>query len=150
MYVSFFPTAEDSEYTLKAWTGDNLESLVTASKSPIHTLPMEYNPVRCPIFIDATENLYIGFEINQTDFEYPAAIDQGPSVEGFSDLIYFEGEWLTLADYGFSNNWLIKAFVSEVNGPVAMQQLPGSVEKQNTGKSNHLQLCNTPIPASPT
>ncbi len=141
VYVSFFPTAEDSEYTLKAWTGDNLESLVYSQQITNFT-PYQWNTIQldAPIFIDATENLYIGFEINQTDFEYPAAIDQGPSVEGFSDLIYFEGEWLTLADYGFSNNWLIKAFVSEVNGPVTMQQLPGSAEKQNTGESNDLQI----------
>jgi hypothetical protein len=141
-YVSFFPSDEVSEFTLKAWAGENRETLIYSQQIPDYT-PYQWNTIQldAPIFIDATENLYIGLEINQVGFNYPAAIDEGPSVEGFSDLIYFENEWLTLADFGFSNNWLIKAFVSEVNNPVVMQQLPRvAIEKQNTGTNNSLQI----------
>ncbi|MCL2289426.1 MAG: T9SS type A sorting domain-containing protein [Bacteroidetes bacterium] len=65
-----------------------------------------------PIIIDATKELWIGYEaIAKGEVGYPAAIDMGPRKEGLGNIVLFSGAWNTLAEIspsGGNLNWYMK------------------------------------------
>ncbi len=139
-YVAFFPTSEETTYTLKLWSGNDLST-------EIYSQPVtEYNPYQWnvvtldnPVAIDGATSIFAGFTINQAYYEFPAAYDEGPNVPGYSDMINLYGNWEPLNDYGFFNNWMIKAFVAQSGtaSPINIAALP---ELRNTAKNESLSL----------
>jgi len=70
-------------------------------------------PIDPPIIIDATKELWIGYEaIGNGEVGFPAAIDAGPRKEGLGNIVLFAGAWNTLAEISPSGgdlNWYMKA-----------------------------------------
>jgi hypothetical protein len=121
--VSFFPSEAQAEYNIRVWTGDNAESLVI--DQPV------YNPVvgqwnevtlSSPLIIDVYNELWIGYHVN-TETGYPAGVDNGPAIDGYGNMMNFEG-WQTLLEInpGLDYNWNIKANIQR-------EFLPDTVSK---------------------
>jgi len=72
-------------------------------------------PIDPPIIIDASKELWIGYEaIAKGEVGFPAAIDGGPRREGLGNIVLFSGAWNTLAEIsenGGNINWYMKGRV---------------------------------------
>jgi len=112
--TAFYPTSTASNYILKVWTGANAETLLV-SQLITSIVPEQWNDVilNSQVIIDANTDLWIGYEIQQPLYEYPAAVDNSQAITGLSDLVNLGDGWATLTEYGFPNNWMIKGFISE-------------------------------------
>ena len=135
--VAFYPTSELTTYTIKVYTGDSLNTLIYSQPVAEYT-SNQWNVIslNSPIAINADESIYVALEINQSGDEFAAALDMGSAEPGLSDLINFYGEWQTLTEFGFDNNWLLKAFIVDTEN--AMTPLPAPVvqrENRNEGLS---------------
>lgn len=113
--LDFVPAFTNCIYTMKIWTGGsaaeggNLVHSQQVSNPNINA----WNTVmlNAHIPIPDTGDLYYGYEVN-TQGGTPAGCDNGPSIEGKGNMMYFGGVWQTLTqlDASFTYNWNIRAF----------------------------------------
>jgi hypothetical protein len=149
--VAFYPASELTTYAVKFYSGDSLNTLLYSQPILDYT-PNQWNVVNLnsPVMIDSEESIYVAIEINQNENEFPAAMDFGSAVAGLSDLINIYGEWQSTTEFGFDNNWLIKAFVTETNGSTAALPLPViPAQNKNQGvslKQQQLEGLNSAFP----
>ncbi|MDD3606749.1 MAG: CARDB domain-containing protein, partial [Candidatus Cloacimonas acidaminovorans] len=89
--------AQVGSFSIRVWTGGNASApgpmVVDQSFTPILNT---YNTVMLndPVNITGTEELWFGYRCNVTG-GYPAGCDSGPAVDGFGDMMYFQGSWNT-------------------------------------------------------
>jgi hypothetical protein len=111
---NFFPTSSTSEYTFKIWVADSLA--VEVYSQPISNPDSGlWNEVilASPYQINPGTEIWFGYEIDQPANEFPAGIDEGPSVTWYGDLVRIGDDgWGTLNDFGLPHNWSMQAFVS--------------------------------------
>ncbi|MDA3944805.1 MAG: choice-of-anchor D domain-containing protein [Bacteroidetes bacterium] len=135
--VAFYPTSELTTYTIKVYGGDSLSTLIY-SQPITEYISNQWNVVglNTPVGINADEAIYVALEINQSANEFAAAIDMGSAVPGLSDLINIYGEWQSTTEFGFDNNWLIKAFVVDTENTMTPLPVPvAQRENHNAGLS---------------
>jgi len=125
-------TTTTSDYTVRVWTGSMAAELM-AEEYLYYPIPTEWNEVdlSTPVTIEAGQELWIGYHINQTEVAnpggYSASYDAGPSVaglylnsgNGFSDLSGTEG---------YDRNWLIQGYITAADGTVMEFPTPQSRE----------------------
>ncbi len=117
--VEFIPGSDSAEYMLKIWKGEFAETLIYDQEIVNFTI-LEWNKIMLdnPLQIDASEELWVGIEINQSAEDYPIGNDAGPAVQWYGDLVSFDvGEWASGADFGLDYNWTLRAFITQSNGP---------------------------------
>ncbi|MEZ5195029.1 MAG: choice-of-anchor D domain-containing protein [Bacteroidales bacterium] len=111
--VAFFPSGENSAFTLKIWQGENASTPVISQ--PINNYSAnQWNEIfiQNAFAIDASDELWIGIEVNHPDGDFPAGADMGPAMAGFGDMINLEGYWESVsAVYGIDFNWNIQFYV---------------------------------------
>ena len=115
--ITFFhnddPTAT---FVLKAWTGANAGTEILSQ--PVAATNMgDFNeiPLDNPILIDASQELWFGYELTHGAGTFPAGCDDGPAVQEFGDLISTDGgsSWTGMsAAYGLDYNWNIAGYLS--------------------------------------
>jgi len=110
--------ANEAELTFMIWEGANAADLVY--QQPLSNLNWnEWNIIDLDVahLIDASTELWIGFEVTHVDAEYPLGYDNGPAVAGFGDMISLDGStWESISNiYGLDYNFNLKAFVSDVS-----------------------------------
>ncbi len=124
--VAFYPTGEATTYTLKIWKGDDAETLLYSNA----LTNLDYGfwneaLISTPVVIEEGEMYWVGLELDQLDnWDGSAAIDLGPAVEGFGDMVNLGGDWFSATGAGFDYNWMIRAFVGESNTALASTGLP--------------------------
>lgn len=113
--IAFVPGESLAEYHVRVWTDSNAANLIL---DQLVTDPVinEWNYV-CPdtaIFLDASKEFWVGYHIT-TPAGYPAGCDDGPVVDNFGNLIFWEGEWTTLLNLNSSlpYNWSIVFFLGQ-------------------------------------
>ena len=131
--VRFFPLVENSEYSVRVYTGDGQTMVVDQLvASPVIG---DWNEIVLdnPVSIDMTVDLWVGYRVN-TQEGYPAGCDAGPAVPFQGDLIGWPNDdggmdWVSMAtDYGLDYNWNIQGFVAQAGGrtdilePIALSQ----------------------------
>jgi hypothetical protein len=107
--------AQDGALSIRVWTGGTPTApgtmVVDQSFTPVLNT---YNTVvlNTPVPVTGTEELWFGYRCNVTG-GYPAGCDAGPAVNGFGNMIYFQGAWSTLLALAPSldYNWNIRGFV---------------------------------------
>lgn len=122
----------DAEYRLNVWKGANASTTLLDDEIPDQfCLDWEdiygnhevlYNTfiLAEPIIVDPRQELWIGYSCINTAVEKPAAgHDNGPSVTGYGDMIYFDNDYwrsmhVTYPTWNY--NWNIEAFVTDVYG----------------------------------
>ncbi len=148
MYVTkvrFFPKEASCEYSIKVWQGENAANLLVEQPVANPTID-DWNEVELdnPVLIDNSQELWIGYRCNaQTG--YPAGVDAGPAEDGYGDMIYFQGAWITLIDANpdLNFNWNIQGWVSNsARGDVASTPLTQNVSRKYNGT---LALGHLPI-----
>ena len=120
--ISFVPAGAFSNYTLKIWAGAEADSLIY-SQAATNLNIGEFNEVSLtsPVTIQSGTDYWFGVEIDQyIAYDFPATFDFGPAVAGFGDMINLGGEWVSLEQYGWDNNWVLRVFVLNESGSRAL------------------------------
>ena len=110
---SFDTPGTGTAITLKVWTGDNAANEVVSQD--ITYTPSEWNEYdyTTTYTIDASQEMWVGYYLDQPPGEYAAGCDAGPAVGGFGDMITLDGvTWADMgASYGLDYNWNLKIYV---------------------------------------
>ena len=134
--INFWPaSAGTATYAAMIWEGPT-------PAAPVATQPIttyvndQWNTVtlNTPHPIDVSKELWIGIDVNATG-GYPAGVDAGPAVDGYGNMIYFNGAWATLISLNPSldYNWDIEAYVE-----------PSKKEAGTTSTPVHFNIPNNP------
>ena len=111
--IQFFPRTEmDATYVLKVWTGANAGTEVLSQNIDSYTA-LEWNEIELdtPVTIDASQELWFGYETTHDAGDYPAGTDEGPAIAGHGDMISMDGTtWEPLSVYGLDYNWNLQAW----------------------------------------
>jgi hypothetical protein len=142
MYITtlrFWPRVAEATYTLKVWRGgssDPFDEGILIHSQPANDLVMnQWNEIELtnPVFIDAEQEIWFGYEVN-TPSGLPAGVDPGPAIDGFGNLIFWQGSWDTLLNMApqLDYNWCLQAYagVMPVNRSVMLSK--NEVLKQQT------------------
>jgi hypothetical protein len=107
--ISFFPAESQATYRARIWTGDSAEVLVYDSmvSNPVIN---NWNQIELDttIIIDATKDLWIGYHVDALT-GYPAGVDDGPAIDGYGNMMYWQDIWQTLPEINpeLDFNWNI-------------------------------------------
>lgn len=107
-------------YTLKVWQGGTTAPATQVYTQTVTFLPDQTGwqsiPLVDPVVLDGTQNLWVTF--SAPDILYPAAAC-AYSGEPNSDWISLNGgaSWGHLADYDYSNSWMIRCVTSQTLPP---------------------------------
>jgi hypothetical protein len=130
--VKIFPRGNNTNYTLKIWTGENAGSLIR--EQPLSGLAIEqWNTINLnvPVVIDSSHELWIGYSIVQPMGEFPAGVDEGPAVAGYGDMISLnDSEWEALSGYGYNYNWNICGLVDYDGKEITLKPV-SSLQKEH-------------------
>ncbi|NCA84343.1 MAG: T9SS type A sorting domain-containing protein, partial [Clostridia bacterium] len=103
-----------STYTLKVWQGGNNNPTLVYSQPVTTIVADQWNTVTLttPVEIDVNQELWFGFNCNATG-GFPAGCDDGPQVEGFGNMMFWNGAWTTLSQLGatLTFDWAVKGYV---------------------------------------
>ena len=106
-------TGKNSTYRARIWTGENAANMIV--DQPITDLVWgEWNNIvlTTPVTIDASQELWIGYDIVESADDYAGAADEGPAVAGYGDMIYYNNVWQSMMQaYGLDYNWMIMGHV---------------------------------------
>ena len=146
--MSYVPLDATSTYTLKVWTGANATNEIL-SQSITNPAIGAWNEVffTDPITIDSSEDLWIGYAVDQPLDVYPAGCDAGPAIAGFGDMISMgDGSWDALSSIStLDYNWNIQAWVSGADGPLPVAVSVASETPEAPQVSEFLSLQSNEI-----
>ncbi len=114
--VKIWP-AQGGNFSVRVWTGgDAANPGEMVVDQPIIPILNSYNTIMLnePVYITGTEELWFGFLCDVTGVNPAyAGVDPGPAVNGFSNMIYWQGNWTTLlAVNSYCDfNWNIQGYV---------------------------------------
>jgi len=112
--VNFWPSgAGNATYSVRIWEGANAANLVV--DQPVNGVTNDqWNTVilSIPLQVNASEELWVGLQVVLLG-GYPVGVDSGPAIEGFGNMINWDGEWTTLTNLNPSldYNWNIEAYI---------------------------------------
>lgn len=115
-------------FSLRVWTGGNASQPgIMVVDQPIIPVLNSWNLVMLdtPVPITGTEELWFGFLCDVTGMNPAyAGMDAGPAVNGFSNMIFWQGNWTTLlAVNSFCDfNWNIQGYAG-LNPPPGAPQV---------------------------
>ncbi len=107
--------AQAGSFSIRVWTGGNASAPGPMVVDQPFTPTLDtYNTVMLnnPVAITGTEELWFGYRCNVTG-GYPAGCDSGPAVDGFGNMMYFQGSWTTTLEQNpdLNYNWNIQGYV---------------------------------------
>jgi hypothetical protein len=107
--------AQAGTFSLRVWTGGTALAPATMVVDQAFTPTLNtYNTImlNTPVPITGTEELWFGYRCNVTT-GFPAGVDAGPAINGFGNMIYWQGAWTTLTTLSatLDYNWNIQGYV---------------------------------------
>lgn len=104
---------DEAEVSLLVYFGDSKVPALEKPFTPIIGTWTTIDLSKDNISIPAGKQMRIAYSvISYPRTSFPASVDQGPSVDGKSNLIYINDSWQTLSSAANkSSNWLISAYV---------------------------------------
>jgi hypothetical protein len=122
--VAFFPTGQYTTHTLKVWKGEEAETLLYSSVlTNLNYGHWNEALITTPVVIEEGEMYWVGLEFNQlNNWDGAAAVDIGPAVAGYGDMVNLGGDWFSTTSAGFDYNWMIRAFVGSNDNAMALVQ----------------------------
>jgi hypothetical protein len=127
IYIRDIPTSA----TVKIWQGNDASSLVelvSQPVSPVYEHSWQIIQLTTPYVIDANQELWFGYEINDPGPGYfPAGIDNYTDYPGKGDKVKlgYDGNWENLSGYGIPGDWNIQAFVTDEESIVLITDAAG-------------------------
>lgn len=117
----FYQYSTTSTYTLKIWRGPDAQNLAYVQPvTPMQEAGWLTVPINNTLLLDASQEFWIGIEMNQAENDFPASIDNGPAVAGFGDKINFQGVWENLSSFGIDANFSLKLMLHNAHGQSVM------------------------------
>ncbi|MBN2175381.1 MAG: T9SS type A sorting domain-containing protein, partial [Bacteroidales bacterium] len=110
-----YDNAATATFVLKVWTGANAGTQVM-SQSVSSSIGWNEVDLTNPVMIDASTELWFGYEVTHPTGENPAGVDFGPAIYGYGDMISLDGtSWVSMGtEYGLDYNWNLGAYVGGV------------------------------------
>ncbi|MBE9492605.1 MAG: hypothetical protein IMY70_06950, partial [Bacteroidetes bacterium] len=125
--VSFYANGDpDATYEIMIWTGPDAGTLV--SSEPVTSFTVDdFNEVTLstPVTIDASQELWFGYEVTHAAGTLPAGRDEGPAIPEKGDMISLDGTtWDAMSiAYGLNYNWNLAAYVVATDATTPAQPL---------------------------
>ncbi len=106
--------AQAGTFSIRVWTGGTPEAPATmVVDQPFTPVLDQWNTVllNTPVPITGAEELWFGYRCNVTS-GYPAGCDAGPALDGFGNMMYWQGAWTTLLTLAptLNYNWNIQGY----------------------------------------
>jgi hypothetical protein len=106
--------ASAGNFSLRVWRGGNSSAPATlVTDQAIAPVLGSYNTflLNSPVSITGNQELWFGYHYNGGG--YPAGCDAGPAIDGYGNMIHYDGAWSTLLDLspGLNSNWNIQGYV---------------------------------------
>lgn len=116
--VAIFPRSNaNATFVLKIYKGTNASTtLLSQTLSGLTQNAWNEISINPPIQIDATKELWVGYQVTHGVGDYPVGVDAGPAVPNKGDMLSLDGgaSWQALSSFGLDYNWNIKAFASDL------------------------------------
>jgi len=131
--------AQAGTFSARVWTGGTAAAPATQVVDQPFTPTLDvYNTVMLtnPVPVTGNEELWFGYRCNVTG-GYPAGCDAGPAIDGFGNMMYFQGAWSTLLALAptLNYNWNIQGYVgysAPDTAPLITVTEPGSISMEDT------------------
>jgi len=133
--VSFYANGDPAAtYEIMVWTGPDAGTLV--SSEPVTSFTVDdFNEITLstPVTIDASQELWFGYEVTHAAGTLPAGRDEGPAIPEKGDMISLDGTtWESMFNaYGFDYNWSLAGFVQSTDATYPakplVKQLPATI-----------------------
>jgi PKD repeat protein len=108
IYIENFPI--DRKLTLKFHQGGKViySQEVEVSDTEFISIPLEED-----LYIDSSQDLYVGYFFNQTPGVYVAGADAGPAVPGKGNLVTDDGgkTFYSVTNFNINYNWIISMWI---------------------------------------
>jgi hypothetical protein len=114
-------------FIVKVWTGAGATEV---SSEPVASFVQnDWNTVglSTPVVIDASMDLWFGYQTTHAAGEYPAGCDAGPAIQGLGDMILNGGAWSSLyvlTGGAIDANWNLIGSASFADGSKAPVSIP--------------------------
>lgn len=113
-HVSFYACpAEEADFIVKAWKGENAATELTSQ--PVNIIESGWQNIELdfPVLIDADQKLWVGYEVTHPAGESPAGFDCGPAIAYYGDMIRIDGQWMSMSQQLYLDyNWNISATIN--------------------------------------
>ena len=128
--IEFFPN-DPGDFVISVWTGPNAGTLVTSEVVASPTVGAFQEVIlSSAVTIDASQELWFGYEVTHAVGTYPAGCDAGPAIAGYGDMISFDSvSWDPLSEFGLDYNWNLAAYVEGRDGEAIVISKPRRAEK---------------------
>jgi len=114
--VSIFIADANAQFFIRVWQGGNQNYAGELIREQFIAYPIanEWNTydLETPVMIDASQELWMGYRVINTEGVYPAGTDDGPAVPFKGDMLLYGSDWVSMSSYfGWDINWNIQGFV---------------------------------------
>ncbi len=115
--IKIWPNQAACQYSARIWTGT---TNTLAYDQPLTGLTQNsWNEIilTTPFTIPPATQIMAGYRCNTTT-GYPAGCDAGPQINGYGNMIRFQGSWTTLTALAptLTYNWNIQVYVQDATG----------------------------------
>ncbi|MCF8365030.1 MAG: exo-alpha-sialidase [Bacteroidales bacterium] len=114
--VSIFIADANAQFFIRVWQGGNQNYAGELIREQFIAYPIanEWNTydLLTPVLIDASQELWMGYRVINTEGVYPAGTNDGPAVPFKGDMLLYGSDWVSMDNYfGWDINWNIQGFV---------------------------------------
>ena len=128
--IKFWPNEAACTYAARIWTGAAGNIMIDQPVTNPTIGAWNEIILTTPWTIPAQTTVMAGYRCNTTT-GHPAGCDAGPQIEGYGNVMRFNGAWTTLTGLAptLTNNWNIRVYVQDAAG---REYLVGTDLPQNT------------------
>ncbi|MDD3534618.1 MAG: T9SS type A sorting domain-containing protein [Candidatus Cloacimonetes bacterium] len=115
--IKFFPAEANCEYSVRVWTGAAGNLVVDQVVTNPTIGAWNEITLATPYTIPPNTSLMAGYRCN-TQTGHPAGVDAGPALDGYGNMMRWQGSWTTLLNVAatLDYNWTIEVYVADANG----------------------------------
>ena len=107
--IKFIVVNPDPTLYIKIWEGTNFTEVYSQFVSTFNVNAWTEIVLDTPVAIDPTQELYVGYHVDMTQFEFGGAVtatDDGPAVDDYGNLFLWNGVW-----YSDFNNHNLRVYI---------------------------------------
>jgi hypothetical protein len=152
--VSFFIVDANCQFFIRVWQGGNQNYAGNLVREQMVAYPLENEwntyDLETPVLIDASEELWIGYRVINTNGVYPAGTDDGPAEPFKGDMLLYGSDWVSMSNYfGWDINWNIQGMVVSPDGDELAAITPGSFVEEIPVQSGIPEKIKVHTPSDP-
>jgi hypothetical protein len=154
--INIYIADADCQIFLRVWQGGNQNYAGTLIREQLVAYPIAdyWNEIELesPVLIDASQELWFGYRVINTNGVYPAGTDNGPAVSFKGDMLLYGSDWVSMSTYfGWDINWNIQGMAADP-GSGKMTALANTIipdqKIENRGEAQKIKSGSTDLPSS--